>query len=86
MYFSRRTTPEEAKYQSYDLETLVIAKAVKYIRIYFLGIRFKIETGCNTIKASATKEGLVPRIARWGPYCRMFNLKLNIEKGNMLPI
>lgn len=29
-YYSRKTTPEEEKYHSYDLETLVVVAALKH--------------------------------------------------------
>lgn len=46
-YMSRKTTPVEQKYHSYELEVLAIISALKKWRVYVMGIRFKIITDCN---------------------------------------
>jgi hypothetical protein len=64
-YYSRRTTACEAKYHSYDLETLAIVEAVEHFRVYLYGRHFLILTDCNAVRASALKKNLHPRVARW---------------------
>lgn len=46
LYFSKRTTDREAKYHSFELETLAIIYALRRFRTYLLGIKFKIVTDC----------------------------------------
>ena len=48
-----KTIPEEQKYHSYDLEILTVFTALKVFRVYLLGIRFKVVTECNAIRATA---------------------------------
>lgn len=64
-YFSKRTTEQEAKYHSFELETLAVIYALRRFRIYLQGIRFKIITDCNSLKLTLEKKDLNPRIARW---------------------
>lgn len=35
-YFSRKTSPEEAKYHSYELESLAIVCALEKFRVYLI--------------------------------------------------
>ena len=41
-YYSRKTSPEEQRYHSYNLETLAIVEALKKFRVYVLGIKFNV--------------------------------------------
>lgn len=41
-YASWKTSPTEKKYTSYELEILVVIKALKKFRVYLLNIPFKI--------------------------------------------
>ena len=49
-YMSRKTTPAEQNYCSYELEVLAIIEVVKKFRIYLLRQKFKIVTDCNSLK------------------------------------
>jgi hypothetical protein len=83
-YFSKRTTQTEAKYHSYELETLAIVNSLKFFRVYLLGIEFVIVTDCNTVKSTANKKTLLPRVARWWSYMQDFNFTLEYRKGSSL--
>lgn len=64
-YFSKRTTDQEAKFHSFELETLAIIYALQRFRIYLHGMRFKIVTDCNSLTLTLNKKEVNPRIARW---------------------
>ncbi|CAH2223131.1 jg19574 [Pararge aegeria aegeria] len=80
-YYSRRTTPPESRYHSYELETLAIYNALKHFRVYLLGINFKIVTDCNSIKSTHHKKDLSPRVARWWTYLQDFTFEIVYKKG-----
>ncbi|CAK9833137.1 Retrovirus-related Pol polyprotein from transposon 297 [Anthophora retusa] len=83
-YFSRRTTTEESRYHSYELETLAIVNALKYFRVYLLGLNFKIITDCNAVKATGTKKDLIPRVARWWIFLQDYTFELEYRKGKLV--
>ena len=47
-YYSKRTTPTESRYHSYELETLAVVNAVKHFRHYLHGREFLVVTDCNS--------------------------------------
>ena len=65
LYFSQRTTPEERKYNSYELETLAIVCALRRMRPYSHGRPFKVITNCASLRFTWKKKDINPsRIAR----------------------
>ena len=64
-YYSRKTTKDEQKFYSFDLETLAVIASLHRFHVYLLGIKFKIVTDCNALRATMTKRDLIPRVARW---------------------
>lgn len=61
-------TSPEAVYHLFELETLAVVRALKNFRVYLLGLKFTLVTDCNSLKLSANKRHLKPRIARWWAY------------------
>lgn len=49
-HFSKRTTPTESNYHSFELEMLAIVDSLQRFRVYLQGIEFKIVTDCNSLK------------------------------------
>ncbi|KAJ8937455.1 hypothetical protein NQ314_011844 [Rhamnusium bicolor] len=61
-FYSRKTTPEESRYHSFELEALAIVNSVERFRVYLIGIHFVIRTDCNSLKFLEAKRDLNPRI------------------------
>ena len=62
---SRKTTPAEEKYRSYELEVLAIIEALRKWRMYVMGMKVQIVTDCNAF-AMTMKKGDVPLgVSRW---------------------
>ncbi|CAH2083323.1 unnamed protein product [Euphydryas editha] len=80
-YFSRKTTPEEQKYHSYELETLAIITSLSRFRVYLVGIKFTILTDCNAIRSTFTKRDLVPRVARWWLQFQEYDCSIEYRPG-----
>jgi hypothetical protein len=83
-YYSRRTTNCEAKYCSYDLETLAIVEAAEHFRAYLYGMPFTVFTDCNAIRATALKKDLHPRIARWWVKLQDYDFTIEYRPGSKM--
>ena len=62
-FYSRKTTKDESKYHSYELEALAIVCALTRFRFYLLGIEFVIRTDCNSLKLLEGSAILVRELA-----------------------
>ncbi|CAH2088848.1 unnamed protein product [Euphydryas editha] len=80
-YFSKRTTPAESRYHSYELETLAVVNAIKQFRQYLHGRKFTVLTDCNSLKSSSKKIDLTPRVHRWWAYLQCFDFDVVYNKG-----
>lgn len=76
-YMSKSTSDTEKKYSSYHLEVLAVVNAVKRLRVYLLGIPFKIVTDCSAFERTLKKDDIPPLIARWAMVLEEFDY--NIE-------
>lgn len=83
-YYSRRTTTSEEKYHSYDLETLAIVEATQHFRVYLYGRQFTIYTDCNSVRATALKKELHPRVARWWIKLQDFTFDIEYRPGEKM--
>lgn len=83
-YFSRQTQGAESKYHSYELETLAVVESLKKFRIYLIGVHFKVYTDCNSLKMSASKKQLIPRIARWWLQLLEYNFDIEYRPGQRM--
>lgn len=48
LYLSHKTTDAEARYSSYELEVLTVIRALTKLRVYLLGLQFRVVTDCNS--------------------------------------
>jgi hypothetical protein len=83
-YFSRRTTECEAKYHSYDLETLAVVDAVEHFRHYLYGVHFTVYTDFNSVRATALKKHLYPRVARWCVKLQDYDFSIEYRAGSKM--
>lgn len=84
-YFSKTTQGAESRYHSYELETLAVVRALQHFRHYLIGLKFRIVTDCNALKATENKKDLLPRVARWWVYLQDFCYDIVYRKGVMMP-
>lgn len=86
-YASGKTTDAEAKYTSYELETLAIIKALRKFRVYLLGINFKIVTDCQAFALTMNEKDLCVRVARWALLLEEFSYTIVHRPGkNMIHV
>lgn len=75
-YFSKRTTDQETRYHSYELECLAIIYAIKRFHVYLYGIPFKIVTDCDSFRLTLSKKDINPRIMRWPLFLENYNYEI----------
>ncbi|GBM30960.1 Retrovirus-related Pol polyprotein from transposon 17.6, partial [Araneus ventricosus] len=75
-YMSRKTSPQEEKFSSYELEVLAIIEALKKFRNYLVGSKFRIITDCSAFQKTMSKTQLTPKIARWALFLEDFNYEI----------
>ncbi|KAG6462773.1 hypothetical protein O3G_MSEX013458 [Manduca sexta] len=83
-YYSRKTTPDEQKLHSFDLETLAVVASLNRFRVYLLGIRFKIITDCGALRTTLTKRDLIPRIGRWWMQFQEYDCEIEYRPGSRM--
>lgn len=83
-YYSRQTSPEEAKFSSYDLETLAVVSSIQRFRVYLLGIPFTIVTDCNSLRATFEKRDVLPRVARWWSVMQEYDFNVVYKPGSTM--
>lgn len=83
-YYSRKTTDDEQKLHSFDLETLAVIASLQCFRVYLLGVKFKIITDCNTLRTTLTKRDLIPRVARWWIQLQEFDCEIEYRSSSRM--
>ena len=84
-YMSKKTTSQEEKFSSYELEVLAVVTALTKFRVYLLGIKFKIITDCSAFQMTMNKANLSPRVARWAMYLTEFDYEIEHRDGVRIP-
>ncbi|BET03422.1 multicellular organismal development [Nesidiocoris tenuis] len=83
-YFSKRTSPSESRYHSYELETIAVKYAIEHFRQFLQGRKFTVVTDCNSLKASRDKKDLSPRVHRWWAFLQAFDFEIVYRKGSSM--
>ncbi|GBL65388.1 Retrovirus-related Pol polyprotein from transposon 17.6, partial [Araneus ventricosus] len=83
-YMSKKTTPAEEKYSSYELEVLAVVNALRKFRTYLMGNHFKIITDCSAFQRTMDKKDLVTRIARWALLLEEFDYEIVRRSGQRM--
>lgn len=80
-YYSRRTTAAEARYHSFELETLAIIYSLRRFRVYLQNMPFMIVTDCQLLTQTMAKKSLNARIARWALELEDYNYEIKHRQG-----
>lgn len=80
-YYSRKTTADEQRFHSFELETLAVVASLNRFRVYLLGVRFKIVTDCNALRTTLTKRDVIPRISRWWVQFQEYDCEIEYRPG-----
>lgn len=81
-YASGKTTPTEAKYDSYRLEVLAVrVRVLKKFRVYLIGISFTIVTDCKVFTQIMKKKDICAQIARWAFFLEDFRYSIVHRSG-----
>lgn len=83
-YFSKKCTPCQERYCSYELEVLAIVAALKKFRVYLLGLHFKIITDCAAFKGTMERKELTSRIAGWAMQLQEYDYVLEHRAGSKM--
>lgn len=83
-YYSRKTTRDEQKLHSFELETLAVIASLNRFRVYLLGLKFKIVTDCNALRTTLTKRDLIPRISRWWVQFQEYDCEIEYRAGTRM--
>lgn len=83
-FLSRKTTDDEAKYNSYELEFLAVVRALEKFRNYLLGLQFKVVTDCATFRTTMAKKELTPQVGRWAMIVEEFECQIEHRSGTRM--
>lgn len=83
-YYSKQTTTDQRCYHSYELETMAVVLALRYFRVYLLGLKFKVVTDCNALRTTFAKRDLLPRIGRWWLEVQEYTFDVEYRAGSKM--
>lgn len=81
MFFSRKTSADESKLHSFELETLAVFYSLERFRVYVFGIHITIVTDCNALKATLARKDVNRKIARWALFIDEFDHVIEHRSG-----
>lgn len=84
-YYSRRTTPTEARLHSFELETLAVIMSLRRFGP-IIGHRkpFKIVTDCSALTLTLAKKDINNKISRWVLEIEQYNYSIVHRKGTSM--
>ena len=83
-YFSHRTTQDESKYHSFELECPAAIYAIKPFHIYLSGIKFKIITDCDSFQLTLGKKDINSRTSRWAMFLQNYDYEIEHRPGKRM--
>lgn len=83
-YFSKRTSPAESRYHSYELETLCVVYAIKHFNNFLQCHPFTVVTDCSSLRATQTKKELIPRVQRWWAFLQSYEFKIEYRQASRM--
>lgn len=83
-FWSKKTTPQEAKQHSYVLEVKAAFLALKKFRPFLLGTEFKLVTDCSAFKQTTSKKDVPREVAQWILYLQDYNYKIEHRAGERM--
>ncbi|CAL1291955.1 unnamed protein product [Larinioides sclopetarius] len=83
-YFSCKSTVQQEKYHSYELEVQAVIEALKKFKNYLLGTKFKIITDCDAFQKTMHKKDLPAKIARWALMLEDFDYEVCHRSGRQM--
>lgn len=83
-YLSHKTSPAEQNYSSYDLEVLAIIYALQRLRVYLLGVFFKIVTDCSAFQQTMQKKEVSTKIWRWAQLLEDYSYVIEHRSGTRM--
>lgn len=81
---SKKTSPQEGKYSSYELEVLAVVEALKKFRNYLVCAKFEICTDCFPFQKTMSKKDISPNIAKWIIFLEDFDYKIVHRPGKQM--
>jgi hypothetical protein len=83
LYWSRKLSKEEANYGVTMLEAAAVISALKALRPYLLGKRFRLLTDHIALRTWLTKHNLDGQLARWALILQEFDCTIEHRKGTL---
>lgn len=74
-YLSSKTSKEQEKWTSYELEILAVVYALSQWRVYLIGQPFTLVTDCKAFQETMNKKG-IPKVARWAMKLQEYDMKI----------
>lgn len=84
LYWSKKTSPSDAKRHSYVLEVKAAYLATEKFRHYLLGTNFTLVTDCAAFTQTVKKRDVPREVARWILYLQDFNFQVEHRAADRL--
>lgn len=83
-FWSRKTTDDEQKWISYELEVLAVVQALQSWHVYLLDYPFKVITDCKAFADTMNKKDSTPKIARWAMKLQKYDFEVIHRPGDRM--